>query len=110
MHPLSKDHKEFCSSFALYQKILLRQKSYGRIKIALPHRVLKKTPIFTDNVEDTLRLLYKNITAFQDDCVNAALMQIATFPLTALYLYQKAGMELKEQLVIHLVGKSYLMF
>lgn len=94
----------FCNSYALYQKIILRQISYGTIEISLPHRVLKAQLILSDNVTDTLRLLYKNITAFQDDCVNARLMQIATLPLTTLFVSQQADIEFKEQMVIHLVG------
>lgn len=80
--------------------------SYGRIEISLPHRVLKASPVLSDNINDTLRLLYKNVTAFQDDCVNARLMHIATYPLTALYMSQQAAIEFKEQMVIHLAGKS----
>lgn len=69
-----------------------------------PQRVLEKTPVLSGNIEDTLRLLYKNITAFQDDCVNAALMQIATSPFTISYACQQIEMDLSEHVVIHLVG------
>lgn len=104
---MNDEHEKFCSSFALHQKLILREKSYGRIAITLPHRVLKKSPVLTDNIEDSLRLLYKNISAFEnDDCVNATLMEIATSPLTTYYAIQKSGMEFNEQLVIHLVGKA----
>jgi hypothetical protein len=53
-----------------------------------------------------MRLLYKNITAFQqDDCINSALMEIASAPLTTFYAHQKMGLEFKEQMVIHFVGE-----
>lgn len=105
MHPLSTQHNLICSSFALLQRIVLHEKSYGRIHVELPQKVLKRVPVLTENVFDTLRLLYRSIHAFQDDCVNAALMQIATTPLTAFYGYLKAGLEFNnEQMVIHLVG------
>lgn len=107
-HSIPSDHERFCSSFALYQTIILREISYGRIEIALPHRVLRSTPVLSDDVKDTLRLLYKNITAYHDVCINARLMHIATSPLTALYLCQKAEIEFKEQMIIHLVGKLNL--
>jgi hypothetical protein len=103
-HTLSSDHLKFCSSYALFQKTILRQKAYGRIEVTLPHRVLKKSPILTETLEDTLRLMYKNITAFQDDCVKATLMQIATYPLTAFFAQQTIEMKICEQMVIHLVG------
>lgn len=51
-----------------------------------------------------MRLLYKNVTAFQDESVNAALMQIATAPLTTFYAHQKIGLDFKEQMTIHFVG------
>jgi hypothetical protein len=104
LHPLNEQHDLICSSFALLQRIVLHEKSYGRINVELPQKVLKRVPILTENVLDTLRLLYRSIHAFQDDCVNAALMQIATTPLTAFYGFQKANMEFNEQMVIHLVG------
>jgi hypothetical protein len=109
LHPLPESHVEqFCSSFALFQRIILHEKSYGCIKLELPKKVLKRAPILSDNVQDTLRLLYKNITAFQDESVYAALMQIATAPLTAFYAHQQTGLELKEQMVIHIVGMYFL--
>jgi hypothetical protein len=105
MHTLSDDHLKFCNSYELFQKIILRQKSYGRIEVTLPHRVLKKSPVLSENLEETLMLLYKNITAFKDECVKATLMQISTFPLTAFYAQQMIEMQFGEQMVIHLVGK-----
>lgn len=51
-----------------------------------------------------MQLLYKNVTAFQDECINAALMQIVTAPLTTFYSIQKIGIELKERLTIHFIG------
>lgn len=82
----------------------MHEKSYGKINIALPQKVLKKIPILTDNVQDIMQLLYKNVTAFQDECINAALMQIVTAPLTTFYSIQKIGIELKERLTIHFIG------
>lgn len=105
---MNENHKRTCSSFALFQRIILHEKSYGKINVALPQKVLRKIPILTDNVQDTMRLLYKNITAFQDECINAALMQIATAPLTTFYAYQKVGLEFKEQMTIHFVGRVAL--
>lgn len=105
LHPLTNTaHDQHCTSFALYQKIILRQKSYGRIEVAMPHRVLKEEPELTNNVDLTLKLLYKNITAFRDDCVYAALLSIATAPLTAFYSFQRTGVAFGERMVIHLVG------
>ena len=104
LHPLKAEHKLVCGNFALLQRIILHEKSYGLIPVELPQKVLKRVPVLTENVFDTLRLLYKSIHAFQDECVHAALMQIATAPLTAFYGYQKADMEFSEQMVIHLVG------
>lgn len=105
MHPLTEHHKISCRSFALYQKIILRQKSYGRVEVSLPHRVIKQTAFLNENVEGTLKLLYKNITAYQEDYINATLMHIATAPLTTYYAYQKLGFEFSDTTVIHLVGK-----
>lgn len=85
----------------------MHEKSYGRINVELPQKVLKRVPIITENVFDTLRLIYRSTQAFEDDCINAALMNIATTPLTAFYGYQKAGGEFKEQMVIHLIGKYF---
>jgi len=82
----------------------LHEKSYGKINIALPQKVLKKIPTLTNNVQDIMQLLYKNVTAFQDECINAALMQIATAPLTTFYSIQNVGFEFMEQLTIHFVG------
>jgi hypothetical protein len=106
-HTLSDDHLKFCSSYALFQNIILRQKSYGKIEVTLPHRVLKKSPALTENSEDALMLLYKNITAFKDECVKATLMQISTFPLTAFYAQQMIELKSNEQMVIHLVGNGH---
>lgn len=100
----SIEHDLFCRDFALFQKIILRQKSYGKIDVTLPRRVLKQQPILSQDITDTLGLLYKNVTAFQDDCVHAALTQISTFPLTAYYTQQKSGVSLSKKFVIHLVG------
>jgi mitochondrial splicing suppressor protein 51 len=83
----------------------LRQKAYGRIELSLPHKVLRKSPVISTNVDDTYRMLYKNITAFKDDCVKAALSQISTCPLTAYYAQQSLNLNLDEQMVIHLIGK-----
>lgn len=105
LHPLTNtSHDQHCTSFALYQKIILRQKSYGRIELAMPHRVLKEEPELTNDVDLTLKLLYKNVTAFRDDCVNAALLSIATAPLTAFYAFQRSGVAFGEKMVVHLVG------
>lgn len=106
MHPSKDDHKSFCSSLALYHKLILRQ-----VEISLPRRVLSKSPVLTDSVEDTLRLMYKDISAFQnDDGINASLMHIATSPLTAYFALQKSGLQFNEQLVIHLVGMFWVSF
>lgn len=51
--------------------------------------------------------MYKNITAFQDDCVKATLMQIVTYPLTTFYAQQMIEMKIDEQMVIHLVGGCF---
>lgn len=104
MHPFDSQHKVDCSYFALLQRIILHEKLYGRIHVELPQKVLKRAPILTDNVLDTLRLLYRNVQAFQDECINAALMNIATVPLTAYYAYQKSDLDFNEKMVIHLVG------
>ena len=105
LHPLTNTaHDLHCTSFALYQKIILRQKSYGRIEVAMPHRVLKEEPELTNDVDLTLKLLYKNVTAFRDDCVYAALLSIATGPLTAFYAFQQTGVAFGDRMVIHLVG------
>lgn len=103
-HPLTNEHEKFCLFYALFQNIVLRQKSYGRIEINLPHRVLKRIPTLFHNIDDTLSILYKNKTAFQDNCINASLTQTCTTPLTAFYAQQVVGIKLKEQMVIHLVG------
>lgn len=105
MHPLpTNEHELFCRDFALFQKIILRQKSYGKIDVTLPRRVLRHQPLLSDDVVDTLGLLYKNITAFQDDCVNSALTQISTYPLSALYIQQKSGVSVTSKFVMHLIG------
>lgn len=103
-HPLPESHSRFCESFALFQRIVLRQKAYGRIELHLPHKVLRKSPVLSDDVDDTYRLLYRNITAFKDNCVKASLSHISTCPLTAFYAQQLLGLNLDEQMVIHLVG------
>ena len=105
MHPLQKSHETFCNFFAQYHKCTLREKSYGMIKISLPQRVLKVAPPVDKSVEETMKLLYKNVTAFKDECVKAALMDVASYPLTAFYALELCEINFPEQaLTMHIVG------
>jgi hypothetical protein len=76
----------------------------GPIKIMLPHRVLQYQ-LTLDNITDTLKRLYKNTTALQDELIRSNLLNITSCPLTILYAHQTLGLKFKDQTVVHLVGK-----
>lgn len=106
-HPLNDAHANLCSSFSLFQKLVLRQKCFGRIEPHLPQRVLKEQPQLTDDFRDLMRLVYKDTTLFQDSCFYASLTQVSTCPVTALLACQKSGIPLEEQFIIHLIGEGF---
>jgi splicing suppressor protein 51 len=103
-HELPVEHKIWCESYALFQKLVTRQSCHGRIEPTMPHKVLKQKHQLTGSVHDLWKVIYKNTTAFKDDCLYSTMTQVATGPLTALYGYQKSQLPFKEQFTIHLVG------
>ncbi|XP_037033646.1 titin-like [Bradysia coprophila] len=105
-HPehLPPQHEQWCNSFNLYQKIVLRQKNFGRIEPSLPSKIMLKPLDLSDNIDNVFKILYKNYGAIKDECIYATLTQLATAPLTALYAAQKNQQEIGEVYTIHLVG------
>lgn len=105
-HPehLLPTHPKWCKSYFLFQKLILRQKLLGRIEPALPARIAGKSFAIPPNIDEVIKLLYKNSNALRDECAYATLTQIATAPLTALHGYLQAGQKPTETFTIHLVG------
>lgn len=103
-HKIPNKHVDWCESFLLYQKLVTRQFCHGRIEPIMPHKVLKQQFKLTDNIADLWNAVYKNITAFKDECLYSIMTQIVSGPLTALYCYQKTALPFKEQFTIHFVG------
>uniref|UniRef100_A0A1Q3FK86 Putative vegetative cell wall protein gp1 n=1 Tax=Culex tarsalis TaxID=7177 RepID=A0A1Q3FK86_CULTA len=105
-HPdhLPPSHKQWCKSYFLFQKLILRQKILGRIEPVLPVRIASKSFTVPPNIDEVIKLLYKNSNALRDECVYATLTQIATGPLTALHGYLQTGRKPTETFTIHLVG------
>lgn len=105
-HPehLPPQHEQWCNSFSLYQKIVLRQKNFGRIEPSLPAKLMSKPLDLSDNIDGVFKILYKNYGAIKDECIYATLTQLATAPLTALYAAQKNQQQIGEVYTIHLVG------
>ncbi|KAL1402675.1 hypothetical protein pipiens_005996, partial [Culex pipiens pipiens] len=106
-HPdhLPAAHKQWCKSYFLFQKLILRQKILGRIEPVLPVRIASKSFTVPPNIDEVMKLLYKNSTVLRDECAYATLTQIATAPLTALHGYLQTGLKpSSETFTIHLVG------
>lgn len=105
-HPdhLLPTHKQWCKSYFLFQKLILRQKILGRIEPILPVRIASKSFALPPNIDEVIKLLYKNSTALRDECVYATLTQVATGPLTALNGFLQTGLKPTETFTIHLVG------
>lgn len=105
-HPdhLLPTHQKWCKSFFLFQKLILRQKILGRIEPVLPIRIAGKSFSIPPNMDEVIKLLYKNSNALRDECVYATLTQVATAPLTALHGYLQTGLKPPETFTIHLVG------
>lgn len=118
---LPQIHEKWCKSFNLYQKIVLRQKNFGRIEPSLPSKIMLKPYPLSDNIDDVFKNLYKNyggklifykcfliyndhFTAIKDECIYATLTNLATAPLTVLYGAQINQQEIGEVYTIHLVG------
>lgn len=114
-------HEKWCQSFNLYQKIVLRQKNFGRIEPSLPSKIMLKPFELFNNIDDVFKILYKNyggkllfyqcfkvtnnsVAAIKDECIYATLTQLATAPLTALYGAQKNQQNIGEVYTIHLIG------
>uniref|UniRef100_A0A1B0CJD5 MYND-type domain-containing protein n=1 Tax=Lutzomyia longipalpis TaxID=7200 RepID=A0A1B0CJD5_LUTLO len=101
---LSEDHQRWCPFFLLYQKLIIRQKTIGRIEPTLPSRIFLQRYELPATMEDVFKELYKNNPAIKDDCSYATLTQLATAPLTAYSAMQKVKLSVAETLTIHLVG------
>lgn len=63
-HPdhLPAAHKQWCKSYFLFQKLILRQKILGRIEPVLPVRIASKSFTVPPNIDEVMKLLYKNST------------------------------------------------
>ncbi|CAH0715075.1 unnamed protein product, partial [Brenthis ino] len=87
-HPehLPSAHKQWCKSYALYQKLVNYQQTRGRLEPKLPTKVLSHYRI-PDNLNQILGSMYEE-KIDMDDIQYAALTQIATAPLTTAYCYQ----------------------
>ncbi len=106
-HEISENHKEWCDSYSLYQKLVTHQHCNGRIEPTMPHKVFKQEFKLTDQIEDLWNVIYKNTTAFKDACLYSNITRVASGPLTALYCYQKTLLSFKEQFTIHFIGNYY---
>ncbi|GAB0092133.1 hypothetical protein DMENIID0001_071030 [Sergentomyia squamirostris] len=101
---LPPDHQRWCPFFLLYQKLVVRQKTTGRIEPTLPSRIFLQRYELPNTMDEVFKELYKTNAAIKDDCTYATLTQLATAPLTAFYALHKAQITVPETLTIHLVG------
>lgn len=105
-HPehLPADHKQWCKSYRLYQKMVKYQQTKGRVEPKLPTRVLSHYRI-PDNLNEVLGSMYEE-KIDMDDIHYAALTQIATAPLTTAFSYQIYSSEINSTKTNGLSKKS----
>lgn len=53
-------HAKWCKAFALYQKLVVRQKNYGRIEPSLPSKIMSKQYQLPNTIDEAFKNLYKN--------------------------------------------------
>ncbi|XP_048006388.1 uncharacterized protein LOC125241790 isoform X2 [Leguminivora glycinivorella] len=107
-HPdhLPKSHSRWCKSYNLYRGLVKHQQTKGRLEPKLPTRVLELTPL-PENINEVLAAMYEQ-KIDMSDIEYAALTQLATAPLTALFCLQyrpnTATGNTKKTLTLHIVG------
>ncbi|XP_004924387.2 nuclear-pore anchor-like isoform X1 [Bombyx mandarina] len=108
---LPKSHQRWCKSYSLYQKLVTYQQTKGRLDLKMPTRVMSGLYQIPDNMNEVLASMYEE-KIDMSDIQYAALTQIATAPLTALYSYQlyrnasptTNGINKNTNFTIHVVG------
>ncbi|XP_063391340.1 uncharacterized protein LOC134676884 [Cydia fagiglandana] len=103
---LPKSHSRWCRSYNLYRGLVKHQQTKGRLEPKLPTRVLELSPL-PENINEVLAAMYEQ-KIDMSDIEYAALTQLATAPLTALFCLQHrpnaaAGIT-KKILTLHIVG------
>ncbi|XP_061705032.1 titin isoform X2 [Cydia pomonella] len=107
-HPdhLSKSHSRWCKSYNLYRGLVKHQQTKGRLEPKLPTRVLEMSPL-PENINEVLAAMYEQ-KIDMSDIEYAALTQLATAPLTALFCLQHRANAAtgitKKTLTLHIVG------
>lgn len=51
---------QWCKAFGLYQKLVVRQNTSGRIEPPLPSKVMTKPYLLPPQIDDVFKDLYKN--------------------------------------------------
>lgn len=95
---LLQTHAKWCSSFNLYQKLVLSK----RIEPPMPNLILTTPLNMPSTMEDLLKTLYR--APIKDACSKVVLSQLATGPLTALNAIQRCKVANQSTMVIHLIG------
>ncbi|KAI8423447.1 hypothetical protein MSG28_012579 [Choristoneura fumiferana] len=93
-HPdhLPSSHGRWCKSYNLYRSLVRHQQTQGRLEPKLPTRIVELNPM-PDNINEVLAAMYEErivmvVPLDMSDIEYAALTQLATAPLTALYCLQ----------------------
>ncbi|XP_013194766.1 titin [Amyelois transitella] len=110
---LPRSHQHWCKSYSLYQKLVCYQQTRGRLEPKLPSRVMSGPYQIPDKINEVLAAMYEE-KIDMSDVEYAALTQLATAPLTAVYSYQlytnkmnsiyANGTYKKTSFTIHVVG------
>ncbi|XP_063633771.1 titin [Cydia splendana] len=103
---LPKSHSRWCKSYNLYRGLIKHQQTKGRLEPKLPTGVLELSPL-PENINEVLAAMYEQ-KIDMSDIEYAALTQLATAPLTALFCLQhrpnSATGITKKTLTLHIVG------
>ncbi|XP_063370683.1 uncharacterized protein LOC134659003 [Cydia amplana] len=103
---LPKGHSRWCKSYNLYRGLVKHQQTKGRLEPKLPTRVLELSPL-PENINEVLAAMYEQ-KIDMSDIEYAALTQLATAPLTALFCLRHrpnaATGITKKTLTLHVVG------
>ncbi|XP_063544607.1 titin [Cydia strobilella] len=103
---LPKSHSRWCKSYNLYRGLVKHQQTKGRLEPKLPTRVLELSPL-PENINEVLAAMYEQ-KIDMSDIEYAALTQLATAPLTALFCLQHrpnaATGITKKTMTFHIVG------
>ncbi|XP_053620251.1 titin [Plodia interpunctella] len=110
---LPSSHQRWCKSYSLYQKLVCYQQTQGRLEPKLPGRVITGYYQVPDKINEVLAAMYEE-KIDMNDVQYAALTQLATAPLTAVYSFQvytnkmnaiyANGTYKKTSFTIHVIG------